>query len=218
MTFGRVAATPLHLYTFTPLHLYTFTHLHPYTGDRRFALGGTVTEHQSNLTRSTRSSSPRFETMIRSPAESPSKISISATLALPVRIFRRVARSSSTIYASLPPPLSRNGPRATLSTSSRDSRCRTPLFACCVTLERESFDTRSNADEVQRWMARRRYTSLRLVTNDLHMPRARHEIRKRVGDEVTIVPDAVSTDPSFNQIFTEYNKYLLGRIADLIGI
>ena len=92
------------------------------------------------------------------------------------------------------------------------------LLECCVTLGREAFDTRSNADEVARWMERRRFRSMRLVTNDLHMPRARYEIRKRMGKEVTIVTDAVSTDPSFMQIFTEYNKYLLGRAADLIGI
>jgi uncharacterized SAM-binding protein YcdF (DUF218 family) len=92
------------------------------------------------------------------------------------------------------------------------------LLDCCVTLGREAFDTRSNADEVARWMERRRFESMRLVTNDLHMPRARYEIRKRVGDDVTIVTDAVSTDPSFMQIFTEYNKYLLGRAADLVGI
>ena len=92
------------------------------------------------------------------------------------------------------------------------------LLECCVTLGRESFDTRSNADEVDRWLQRRRFRSIRLVTNDLHMPRARYELRKRIGPEVTMVTDAVQTDPSFMQIFTEYNKYLLGRTADLIGI
>ena len=92
------------------------------------------------------------------------------------------------------------------------------LLECCVTLGRESFDTRSNADEVDRWLERRRFRSIRLVTNDLHMPRARYELRKRIGPEVTMVTDAVQTDPSFMQIFTEYNKYLLGRTADLIGI
>lgn len=92
------------------------------------------------------------------------------------------------------------------------------LLDCCVTLGRESFDTRSNADEVARWLERRRFRSIRLVTNDLHMPRAGYELRKRVGPDLTIVTDAVPTDPSFMQIFTEYNKYLLGRAADLIGI
>jgi uncharacterized SAM-binding protein YcdF (DUF218 family) len=92
------------------------------------------------------------------------------------------------------------------------------LFACCITLGREAFDTRSNADEVARWLERKHFRSLRLVTNDLHMPRARYEIRKRIGDEVAIVTDAVPTHPDFRQIFVEYNKYLLGRAADLIGI
>ena len=92
------------------------------------------------------------------------------------------------------------------------------LFECCITLGRESFDTRSNADEVQRWVDRNRVRSIRLVTNDLHMIRARYEIRKRVGEQLTIVTDAVPTDPDFGAIFLEYNKFLLGRIADLIGI
>lgn len=92
------------------------------------------------------------------------------------------------------------------------------LFQCCVALDRESFDTRSNADEVARWLERRGYRSIRLITNDLHMPRAGYEVRKRLGDGIAIVPDAVPTEPSFEAIFIEYNKYLLGRAADLIGI
>ena len=92
------------------------------------------------------------------------------------------------------------------------------LLECCVALDRESFDTRSNADEVARWLERRRYRSIRLITNDLHMPRAGYEVRKRVGSEIAIVVDAVPTEPGFEQIFVEYNKYLLGRAADLIGI
>jgi uncharacterized SAM-binding protein YcdF (DUF218 family) len=92
------------------------------------------------------------------------------------------------------------------------------MFECCIILGRESFDTRSNADEVARWVQRRRIRSIRLVTNDLHMPRAGYELRKRVGGDVSIIADAVPTDPDFGQIFVEYNKYLLGRAADLIGI
>lgn len=92
------------------------------------------------------------------------------------------------------------------------------LIECCVVLGRESFDTRSNADEVARWVARRRVRSLRLVTNDLHMPRADYELRKGLGEDIQILSDAVPTDPDISQIFTEYNKYLLGRAADLIGI
>ena len=92
------------------------------------------------------------------------------------------------------------------------------LFECCITLGREAFDTRSNADEVAQWLGRSHARSIRLVTNDLHMIRARYEIRKRIGSDLTIVVDAVPTDPDFRDIFVEYNKYLLGRAADLVGI
>lgn len=92
------------------------------------------------------------------------------------------------------------------------------LFACCITLGREAFDTRSNADEVARWLEREPVRSIRLVTNDLHMRRARYELEKRIGGEVTIVSDAVPTNPDWRQILVEYNKFLLGAAADLIGI
>jgi uncharacterized SAM-binding protein YcdF (DUF218 family) len=92
------------------------------------------------------------------------------------------------------------------------------LFACCIILGREAFDTRSNADEVARWLQRWHSRSIRLVTNDIHMRRARFEIEKRVGADVTIVSDAVPTESDIRQIFIEYDKYLLGRAADLVGI
>jgi len=92
------------------------------------------------------------------------------------------------------------------------------LFQCCVTLGREAFDTRSNADEVARWLQRWHARTIRLVTNDIHMRRARFEIEKRVGADVVIVSDAVPTESDMRQLFIEYNKYLLGRAADLVGI
>jgi len=92
------------------------------------------------------------------------------------------------------------------------------LLACCVTLGRQAFDTRSNADEVASWLQRWHARSIRLVTNDIHMRRARFEIEKRVGEDVAIVSDAVPTESDIRQVFIEYNKYLLGRAADLVGI
>jgi uncharacterized SAM-binding protein YcdF (DUF218 family) len=92
------------------------------------------------------------------------------------------------------------------------------MLECCIALDRESFDTRSNADEVARWLERRGYRSIRLVTNDLHMPRAHYEVAKRIPPGIAILVDAVPTDPDVRAIFVEYNKYLLGWVADLIGI
>lgn len=92
------------------------------------------------------------------------------------------------------------------------------LFACCVDLGRESVDTRSNAQESADWLRAHRYRSLRLVTTDWHMPRALFELRRLVKrDGVTIVPDAVESEPGLEALFTEYNKYLLRRAAVLVG-
>ena len=55
------------------------------------------------------------------------------------------------------------------------------LFGCCVDLGRESVDTRSNAEEVARWVDKRKFRSVRLVTTDWHMPRARFEISRQLG-------------------------------------
>ena len=92
------------------------------------------------------------------------------------------------------------------------------LFDCCVDLGRESVDTRSNADETGRWLARHKFKTVRLVTTDWHMPRARFELSRRIGDDVELIGDAVQSSPSFRQLFTEYNKYLLRHAAVLVGI
>jgi len=92
------------------------------------------------------------------------------------------------------------------------------LIACCVDLGHESVDTRSNAEEAAAWIARNRYTSIRLVTSDWHMTRARFDLRNAVGNKVKLTADAVSTEPGLPQLVREYNKYVLRRIAALIGI
>ncbi len=92
------------------------------------------------------------------------------------------------------------------------------LFACCIDLGRESVDTRSNAAEVARWVKRRGFRSVRLVTTDWHMPRARFEIARQLPGNVELVGDAVESNPRFTQLFTEYNKYLLRRAAVIVGI
>ena len=87
------------------------------------------------------------------------------------------------------------------------------LLRCCVDLGSESVDTRSNAEEAGRWLRRHRFHSLRLITSDWHMRRARYEFRRVLGDNYLVVPDAVRTEPSFLVLFAEYNKYLLRRAA-----
>lgn len=92
------------------------------------------------------------------------------------------------------------------------------LFECCVDLGSESVDTRSNAEEAKRWMERRKFDSMRLVTSDWHMRRARYEFNRQFGRDTKIVPDAVKTEPSFTTLFAEYNKYLLRRLSIWLDI
>lgn len=92
------------------------------------------------------------------------------------------------------------------------------LFECCVDLGSESVDTRSNAEEAKRWVERHRYNSVRLVTSDWHMRRARYEFNRQLGRGVRIIPDAVRTEPNFMTLFGEYNKYLLRRLSVWLDI
>ena len=86
-------------------------------------------------------------------------------------------------------------------------------LACCVDLGSESVDTRSNAEEAGRWLAKHNYKSVRLITSDWHMRRARYEFHKGLGAKYELITDAVRTEPSFLTLFAEYNKYLLRRFA-----
>lgn len=103
------------------------------------------------------------------------------------------------------------------SVTKRDLALRVPgsanLLKCCVDLGSESVDTRSNAEEAGRWLAKYRFRSIRLITSDWHMRRARYEFGKVLKGKYVIVPDAVRTEPSFFTLFGEYNKYVLRRIA-----
>jgi uncharacterized SAM-binding protein YcdF (DUF218 family) len=87
------------------------------------------------------------------------------------------------------------------------------LIDCCLDLGSESVDTRSNAEEAHRWLDQHGFQSLRLITSDWHMRRARYEFEKELGGKHRLITDGVPTEPSFLTLFGEYNKYLLRRIA-----
>lgn len=91
------------------------------------------------------------------------------------------------------------------------------LFACCIDLGYEAVDTRSNADETARWLSTHRYASVRLVTAEWHMHRARMELAAALTDPIEVVGDAVPSDPPFGMLVREYNKYLVRRVALWIG-
>jgi uncharacterized SAM-binding protein YcdF (DUF218 family) len=104
-------------------------------------------------------------------------------------------------------------PSVTKADIARRLGGRRKLIQCCVDLGSESVDTRSNAEEAGRWLAKHKYKSLRLITSDWHMRRARYEFEKVLGSSYLLTTDAVRTEPSFVTLFGEYNKYLLRRLA-----
>ncbi len=92
------------------------------------------------------------------------------------------------------------------------------LFDCCVDLGRQAVDTRSNAEETAGWVRQHHYRSVRLVTSDWHMARARMELHAALDDDAVIVRDGVSTEPRLRQLVNEYNKLILRRIVLWLGV
>ncbi len=91
-------------------------------------------------------------------------------------------------------------------------------FDCCVDLGVQAVDTRSNALETARWRARREVGSLRLITSDWHMRRARLELDRALPDNIEILSDAVATEPSMKTLLQEYNKFITRSFAALLGV
>lgn len=92
------------------------------------------------------------------------------------------------------------------------------LFACCIDLGFRAVDTRSNGLETARWVSRHKIRTLRLVTHDWHMRRARLELNLALPENVKVIVDAVPTRPTLLILFTEYHKYWLRGLAALVGI
>ena len=91
-------------------------------------------------------------------------------------------------------------------------------MACCVTLDRASVDTRSNARETAKWIAANKVRSVRLVTSDWHMRRAAWEIERAAPTGTEIARDAVPTRPKLRILFLEYHKLLARRIGAIVGL
>lgn len=90
------------------------------------------------------------------------------------------------------------------------------LMACCIDLGWQAVDTRSNADETAQWVQRHGFRSVRLVTTDWHMPRARMELASAIGGDVDVIGDGVRSGPNspgWRILLREYHKFLVRRIA-----
>lgn len=91
------------------------------------------------------------------------------------------------------------------------------LMECCVTLGFSALDTRGNARETATWVGENHFRSVRLVTSDWHMRRAAHELEMTLPEGVTVLRDAVRTEPSLWILFLEYHKLLATWLVGLAG-
>jgi uncharacterized SAM-binding protein YcdF (DUF218 family) len=91
------------------------------------------------------------------------------------------------------------------------------LFACCIELGKQATNTVSNAEEAAEWLSLNKFRSVRLITSDWHMRRARLELEDALGGRATVLADGVRSTPGFSVIMVEYHKYLLRRFSLLIG-
>ena len=101
---------------------------------------------------------------------------------------------------------------------AREYRAVPRLFACCIDLGADAVDTRSNAEETASWLAAHRYRTVRLVSSDWHVPRARMELAAAMGKGVVILGDGVPSSPRLGTLVNEYNKLILRRVALWLGI
>ena len=102
------------------------------------------------------------------------------------------------------------------------------LFECCVDIGSDALDTTGNANEISRWIHDNGFDTVLVVTNNYHMPRSLHELR-RVDPVTDFVPyPVVSSDLTRRAWFTEpdvlrtmmaeYVKMVAANLRDWIGI
>lgn len=101
---------------------------------------------------------------------------------------------------------------------AREYRVPVQLFACCIDLGADAVDTRSNAEETAAWVKQHGYRTVRLVSSDWHVPRARMELGAALGPGVLILGDGVPSNPRLGTLVNEYNKLILRRVALWTGL
>jgi len=86
---------------------------------------------------------------------------------------------------------------------------------CCITLGYEAKNTKQNAVETRRWIEGQNVTTLRLVTSNYHIPRAKMEFKYLMPEMEMIMHPVIQDDfkpwtPAFWALsFEEYNKNIL---------
>jgi len=92
------------------------------------------------------------------------------------------------------------------------------LFDCCIDLDRNARDTIENANETRRWLSRRGFRSVIVVTSSYHMPRGLVELRRALPRlkmiPYPVVPSRLRLDAwwaypgTLRLLASEFAKYL----------
>jgi len=101
------------------------------------------------------------------------------------------------------------------------------LFDCCIDLDRNARDTIENANETRRWLAKRGFGSVIVVTSSYHMPRGLVELRRALPNlkliPYPVAPTKLELDtwwahPATMQLLgSEFVKYL-ASIGRCVGV
>lgn len=102
------------------------------------------------------------------------------------------------------------------------------LFNCCVDMDYAALDTIGNAQESAKWLRDHAYSSVILVTNNYHMPRALLEMRRMVSGARFVPYPVVNTRIDHGNwltsrevlrvLFTEYTKYLVALARGMLSV
>lgn len=96
------------------------------------------------------------------------------------------------------------------------------LLPCCITLGYEARSTVQNAQETKAWLAKHNHKTIRMVTGNFHMMRARYEFEHALPDTKIITHSIVQPrfgikDHMFWRMsFVEYHKNIIRRISLLL--
>jgi uncharacterized SAM-binding protein YcdF (DUF218 family) len=77
------------------------------------------------------------------------------------------------------------------------------LFECCVDIGYDAIDTIGNANEIARWIHSHDYKSILVVTNNYHMVRSLHELRRADPRTEFIAYPVINADLTRRSWFTE---------------
>ncbi|MGJ3232454.1 MAG: YdcF family protein [Oceanicaulis sp.] len=97
------------------------------------------------------------------------------------------------------------------------------LFNCCIDTGEEAEDTRGNAREAAAWVTQNGYSTVIIVTNDFHMPRALLELQAAMPD-TRLIAYAAPTPPPWSspgearRWLQEYAKYAAVFVRERVGV